>query len=436
MTMTSAPSAGFWRRYGRMWAAAPKEFAAIVALGVTGYVAFGVAWALFSAGIGTIVVLLIGLFILIAGMYAARWLGVADLAIIEWSGRPPIAQPVWPSRRGFLPWLGGVLGSAHYWLALAYYLLPRFVLSIVTVVLAVTSIGIALGGVLWVTWGWALPATPDLPDLWSGRGWFTDGVDGLVSSALRIAAGIVFAAFLPYILRGLTWAQWGLARLMLGAFRSEALQVELAGVEASRAAAVAAEDSALRRLERDIHDGPQQRLIRVQMDLASAERRLTESPEAARELIGSASEQAKEALEELRALSRGFAPPILQDRGLIAALESAATRSAVPVDIVDGLPAGTQLPPEIERNAYFIASEGLVNATKHARATRIGIAITLDASGRALDVTVSDDGVGGAAPRTGHGLAGLEERIAGLGGTWSLSSPDGGPTVLTARLPW
>lgn len=177
-------------------------------------------------------------------------------------------------------------------------------------------------------------------------------------------------------------------------------------------------------------------LIRLQMDLASADRRIAEAPDEARQLIASAAEQAHEALDELRALSRGFAPPILLDRGLIAALESVATRSAVPIDIVDGLPSGVELPPEIERNAYFIASEGLVNVVKHASAKRIGVALTLDTSGRGLTITVSDDGVGGAVAVPGHGLAGLQERISGLGGTLSVASPQGGPTVLTARLPW
>jgi len=437
--MGTADRPGFWRRYGALWAAAPKEFVAIVALGVIGYVAFGVAWGLFSAGIGLLAAFLVGVFVLVAAFYAARWIGEADLTILEWSGRPRIPRPAWPRRAGFFPWLGSLFGSGHYWLSLAYYLLPRFVLSVVTFTITMTALGIALGGTFWAVWGWALPVAPgQVGGGWGfgGRGWFTDGELGLLFSVLRVVVGLAVAFCLPWILRGLTWAQWGLARLMLGAFRSEALEQELAGAEASRAAAVAAEDTALRRLERDIHDGPQQRLIRLQMDLASADRRIAESPEEARQLLASATEQAREALDELRALSRGFAPPILLDRGLIAALESAATRSAVPIDIVDGLPAGTQLPPEIERNAYFIASEGLVNAVKHSGAGRIGIAITLAASGRELAVTVSDDGSGGAVTLPGHGLAGLQERISGLGGTLSVSSPQGGPTVLTALLPW
>jgi len=431
---TTAPP-GFWRRYGALWAAAPKELAAIIALGIIGYAAFAVGWGLFASGVGLLLALAVGVFVLAAALYAARWVGWADLHIIEWTGLPRIPRPAWPERRGFLPVLGSLFTTPHYWLYLGYYLLPRFVLSVVALVLAMTAVGIAIGGTFWALWGWALPFAPGPGGGFGGRGWFTDGTLGPLLGTLRVALGLVMAFCLPWILRGLTWAHWGLARLMLGAFRSEALEQELAGAETARAAAVAAEDTALRRLERDIHDGPQQRLIRLQMDLASADRRIAEAPEEARGLIASATEQAREALDELRALSRGFAPPILLDRGLIAALESAATRSAVPIDIVDGLPAGTQLPPEIERNAYFIASEGLTNAVKHSGAKRIGIAITL-AGSRELAVTVSDDGRGGAVAVPGHGIAGLQERIAGLGGTLELSSPEAGPTVLTARLPW
>src|SRR5690606_7954797 len=122
----------------------------------------------------------------------------------------------------------------------------------------------------------------------------------------------------------------------------------------------------LRRLERDIHDGPQQRLVRLQMDIAAAERQLEQDPDQARLLLATAKEQSREALEELRALSRGFAPPILLDRGLVAALESLAARNVVPTTVVDALPADAELPQEIERNAYFIATEALANATKHA----------------------------------------------------------------------
>jgi signal transduction histidine kinase len=189
----------------------------------------------------------------------------------------------------------------------------------------------------------------------------------------------------------------------------------------------------LRRLERDIHDGPQQRLVRLQMDLAAAERQLDSDPEKARGLLTEAMQQSKEALEELRALSRGFAPPILLDRGLIAALESAADRSPVPVKIVDEL-GSAQIPQEIERNAYFVVSEALANVAKHSGASETTVRVWTDDS-PSLMVAVFDNGSGGAVATAGHGLAGLEERLRGLGGTLDVQSPAGGPTSVVANLP-
>src|SRR5690606_7575617 len=138
-------------------------------------------------------------------------------------------------------------------------------------------------------------------------------------------------------------------------------------------------------------------------------------------LISEAMAQSKEALDELRALSRGFAPPILLDRGLVAALESAAVRSTVTAQVVDELPDGFELPQEIERNAYFVASEALANAAKHAGANtievRVGTHRVLDDDPTWLDVTVTDEGRGGATAVPGHGIAGLEDRVRGAGGS-------------------
>jgi signal transduction histidine kinase len=226
---------------------------------------------------------------------------------------------------------------------------------------------------------------------------------------------------------------------MHAAFRSEELQVQMADLSASRSAAVAAEGTALRRLERDIHDGPQQRLVRLQMDLASAERQLEKDPDAARELIAEARTQSKEALEELRALSRGFAPPILMDRGLVAALESLAVRSPLPTHVESLLPAELVLPPELERNAYFIAAEALTNVAKHARAQNAWVRLELrripPTDAVWLDVVVTDDGVGGASAVAGHGLSGIAERLRGLGGSVEVVSPVGGPTHVISHLP-
>ncbi|GAA1505768.1 signal transduction histidine kinase [Agromyces terreus] len=203
-----------------------------------------------------------------------------------------------------------------------------------------------------------------------------------------------------------------------------------------------AEDASLRRLERDIHDGPQQRLVRLQMDLASIERAVDRDPDAARRMLGEARQQARETLDELRALSRGFAPPILQDRGLAVALESLGARSTVPVVLEIGIPADGAppvVPASIERNVYFVAAELLTNAVKHAEARGIRLRASLrdtGATGWWLDLWVTDDGRGGATSVPGHGLAGLEERVRGLDGILVVDSPVGGPTSIGAHIPF
>jgi signal transduction histidine kinase len=256
---------------------------------------------------------------------------------------------------------------------------------------------------------------------------------------LYFLLGALLLAALPFLTRAFSWAHWGAAKALLGSWPSEALARQVQTLSEAQGAASSAEGHSLRRLERDIHDGPQQRLVRMQMDLAAADRQLAEDPEKARALIAEAMQQSKDALEELRALSRGFAPPILLDRGLVAALESAATRSAIPARVVDDLPDGTELPQEIERNAYFAASEALTNAVKHSRASSIELTVAIiripDTEQTWLEVTVTDDGVGGAQASEGHGLAGLDERMRGLGGTLSVVSPAGGPTTVSAQLP-
>lgn len=244
---------------------------------------------------------------------------------------------------------------------------------------------------------------------------------------------------LPFITRGLVVLNDVIARGLLGAWRSEALQREVADLDASRGAAVAAEDVSLRRLERDIHDGPQQRLLRLQMDLAAAERRLAAGEtDAASDLLAQARTQSGETLEELRALSRGIAPPILQDRGLNAALESLAARSTLPVGFENDLAGSPALPGEVERSAYFVASELLTNVARHSGASRatLKVAWSTAPDGQVtLSVWVTDNGHGGAALRPEHGLSGLVERLRGLRGTLTIDSPAGGPTTVGAHIP-
>jgi signal transduction histidine kinase len=434
--------------YAGLWRGVPREIGYLFIAFPLATVAFGVTLALFNAGVGTLITFFIGLILLIGGLYVARGFGTLELALLRWVGRPEVTAPDWQdsrARTGFFGWLRSVLGNGHYWLYLLWAALIDFVVSTVSWAIMIGWVATALGGVTY--WFWQIflptPGDPVYPAHWLlvHIGFPVAHADPRAVDAISyLIAGLIFLATLPFVTRGLVSLHWLVAKGMLGAFRSEALTREVATLSSSRTAAVAAEGTALRRLERDIHDGPQQRLVRLQMDLAAAERQLDADPTAARTLLSEAMQQSKDALDELRALSRGFAPPLLLDRGLVAALDSMAGRSSIPVKFVAEVPEGTALPAELERNAYFLAVEAVTNAEKHSGAKNVTLRVWVrqepDAGEKWLELAVSDDGVGGATATAGHGIAGLEERVHGLGGTLTVTSPDGGPTVVSAQLPF
>ncbi|MDR3107941.1 MAG: histidine kinase, partial [Bifidobacteriaceae bacterium] len=187
-------------------------------------------------------------------------------------------------------------------------------------------------------------------------------------------------------------------------------------LEEARTKAAAAETAALRSVERDLHDGPQQDLIRIGMDLAAAERRLASGDTAAaRQLIDEARVRNNQVLADLRALARGIAPPTLAQRGLLAALTVTAASAAVPVSLVGSVAEGDRFGQATETAIYFAAAELLANATKHAQASRIEV--RLDREDANLVLTVRDNGRGGAQILPGHGLAGLADRLAGVDGS-------------------
>jgi signal transduction histidine kinase len=431
--------------YVGLWRGVPRELGFLLLTMPIATVGYAVSIGLFSAGIGTLVTFFIGVFLLIGLLYVSRGFGTLELVRLEWAGRPAITRPDWQPSKGFWPWLRSTIGDGHYWLYVLHTMVVNFAVSLVSWVVTVVWLSTALGGVTFWIWGRFLPQ-PD--NQWFLSRWlsavFGDGGPAGIDYAgldilVYLAIGLLFLATLPFVTRGFTLAHHGIARVMLARFRSDDLQARVVDLSASRTAAVSAEGTALRRLERDIHDGPQQRLVRLQMDLAAAKRQLDTHPDAARTLIDGAMAQSREALEELRALSRGFAPPILLDRGLVAALESLTVRSPIPVRLVNELGPEISLPQEIERNAYFVASELLTNATKHSGASEVELRVALrripGPDDTWLDLSVTDNGTGGATTLPGHGLAGLEERMRGLGGILDLDSPAGGPTTVTAHLP-
>lgn len=255
----------------------------------------------------------------------------------------------------------------------------------------------------------------------------TTGTEVLV----ELAVGVVFGLTLPLVLRALVEAQAGLSSALLTGV--DDLQGRIDALAVGRDAAVHAEADALRRLERDIHDGPQQRLVSLAMDLGTAQRRIHDDPQRAEELVASAIAASKDTLEELRALSRGIAPPVLTDRGLESAVAALAGRSPVPVSLRLDVPQ--RLPAAIESTVYFVAAECLSNVAKHSGADRCTLAIADEPGSGALVLEVSDDGHGGATLQAGHGLAGLAERLRAVDGSLAISSPPGGPTTIRAEVP-
>ncbi|MGZ8701817.1 MAG: histidine kinase [Gaiellaceae bacterium] len=201
-------------------------------------------------------------------------------------------------------------------------------------------------------------------------------------------------------------------------------------LEASRQRIVAAGDDARRKLERNLHDGAQQRLVSISLSLRLAQGQLEKNPAAAQEVLEASREELARALEELRELARGIHPAVLTDRGLEAALESLASRAPLPVEI-DGPHAS--LPAPVEAAAYYVVSEALANVTKYAQASSVKVTVE-QANGCAL-VEVADDGVGGADPGRGSGLRGLADRVASLNGKLAVDSPPGAGTRVRAEIP-
>ena len=226
--------------------------------------------------------------------------------------------------------------------------------------------------------------------------------------------------------------QRGTARVLVSGMDVSERKRQEEEVRASRSRIVAATDAARRRLERNLHDGAQQRLAALSLSLRLAESRLPSDPAQAAELLTTARDELARALDELRELARGLHPNVLTDRGLGPALESLVLRSPFPVDVE--VP-GERLAPAIEAAAYYVAAEALANVAKYAHAASAGVHIAEDDERGEIVVEVMDDGIGGADPSRGSGLMGLEDRVAALDGTLEVESPPGAGTRIRARIP-
>ena len=444
-TTITEPARTGWAAYGDEWKHVPGRALYLLLVFVLAIAALSILVSLFSTGVG-LLILVVGLPIVVLSLFVARGFGIADRYLLRLTGLPVIAEPEWnrdhDENKGFWATITRPLRNGHYWTYLLHGTIVSPIISIVTFALTTAWLSISLGGLTYWFWGvfipngdgadWGQYVSAALP--WLFGGWSSRAVEVV----LYLVAGVIFTVTLPWVMSGLARAHHAIAEGLLGRWSRDGLAAEARAEAAARTSAVQAESAGLRRLERDIHDGPQQRLVRLQLDLAALERRAAAGDtDAAAELAREARGHAKSALDELRALSSGVAPPLLQDRGLAAALAAVAAGSALPVSVEIDPAVDTAVLPEVARTVYFVVAELLTNAVKHADASAATLKTSLrrGAVPPMLDVWVVDNGSGGAHMTPGHGLEGLRDRLAGLRGVLLVESPIGGPTTIAAYIP-
>ncbi|MFD8450977.1 sensor histidine kinase [Streptomyces coelicoflavus] len=253
---------------------------------------------------------------------------------------------------------------------------------------------------------------------------------GVLTFAVTLTSLFVLWPVLPFIARGLTNVDRAMVRGLLSP--SDELERRIAELESDRGIVVDTAAADLRRIERDLHDGAQARLVNLAMGLGLAKEKLLEDPDAAAAMVDEAHGEVKLALQELRDLARGIHPAVLTDRGLDAALSSVASRCTVPVKVTADLPERPAA--AIEGIAYFTVSELLQNVSKHSGARSASVEVWR--SSDRLLIQVADDGHGGARLDGGTGMRGLADRLSAVDGLFVVDSPEGGPTTVTAELPW
>jgi signal transduction histidine kinase len=376
----------------------------------------GVVVALILLGVALVAAL--GPLIAVPATVLARWrLGMADT-------RPPGERPhMAPAAPGPAAWLRARYTDPAAWREVGYTCL----LATVVPALAAAALTSALVSVAFVASPFlVLAQKPGGTPVTLGLGHLAT-----VGQAVPYAiAGVLLLPGVPYLVTLVAGADATMARALLFTGPDENLRAELTEVSASRARLADAFEAERRRIERDLHDGAQQKLVSLTMQLGLARLDLLpDSPAAA--AVTAAHDQARQLMAELRELIHGIQPQILTDLGLPAALDELADQSAIPVTV--DAPIGGRLPGQVENAAYFAVAEALTNIAKHSGATQASVLARV--RDRALIVEVTDDGRGGADPGRGSGLAGLADRAAVAGGRMLLSSPPGGPTVLRVEVP-
>ncbi|MFJ8749677.1 sensor histidine kinase [Streptomyces sp. NPDC102441] len=392
-------------------------------------VLFSFAITMVSMGLGLLITFL-GIPVLAAGLVMCRGFGVVERGRARGLLRLDIAEPA-PARGkgGLMSWVGAVLKSGVSWRHLLYALLhmPWAVFAF--------SVAVAFWAYGWAAftyplWRWVFPAYAGIDGIQLyGDQTHQFYLDSPFELAVTSAFGLALVLVTPWIIRGLASVD---RAMVLGLLSPSRLATRVSELESDRGVVVDTAAADLRRIERDLHDGAQARLVALAMDLGLAKEKLDHDPEAAARMVDEAHGEVKVALQELRDLARGIHPAVLTDRGLDAALSAIASRCTVPVKVAVDLESRPA--QAIEGIAYFTVSELLQNVSKHARATRASVDVWR--AGDRLMLQVGDDGRGGAGVSTGSGLAGLTERLDAVDGILVVDSPAGGPTTVTAELPW
>ncbi|WP_420709983.1 sensor histidine kinase [Streptomyces sp. NRRL B-1347] len=419
-----------------VWLRAPfegrtlREFVYVLLSLPLSVIGFSFAVTMLTLGAGLLITF-IGIPVLALALTALRGFGSLERArartLLGVEVKDP--HPLQPRDSGPLAWMGAVLKSGVSWRHAVY--------AVIHMPWAIFSFTVSL--VFW-TYGWAMLTYP----LWfwvfpvyAGQGGiqlYGDEthhiyLDNPFEIGLTALTGLLITLATPWIIRALTTVDRGLVLGLLGPSR---LVSRVAELESDRGVVVDTAAADLRRIERDLHDGAQARLVALAMDLGLAKEKLAEDPQAAARMVDEAHGEVKVALQELRDLARGIHPAVLTDRGLDAALSSLAARCTVPVDVEVDLPSRPAA--AIEGIAYFTVSELLQNISKHSGAARASVDVWRVED--RLMLQVSDDGRGGADVTAGSGLAGLAERLDAVDGILVVESPVGGPTLVTAELPW
>jgi signal transduction histidine kinase len=412
------------RRIPALASTAARELVYLLAVLAMSIIEFAV-WVTGVSVTVSLLVLIIGVAVWLGAAYAFRATAAVDRRLAGWLRREPIPGLYRTAEgRGIGARVRAVTTDSQTWKDFGWSVLNSIVgFAMSTIAIGFTAL--VIGYIVMPLWWWAIP-DPHTQYATLNLGVYT--VTSTSWALLTTALGLVLTPLALALNHLVATGHAALAARVLGPSDRQRLNARVRELASTRADVVVASNEQLERIERDLHDGAQARLVALAMELGMAEEELVSDPDAARETVRKARD---DALGELRDLSRGLRPALLQDRGLGTAIEDLAQRAPVPVAVT--LTGSIEQAPETVQTAiYFAVAEALTNAAKHSASTSARVSVQRTDS--ALAATVVDDGTGGANPQ-GSGLAGLNKRVRALDGRLEVISPPGGPTVVRAEIP-